>query len=714
MIPKNVTFVNHIDPIMNHKWQYCSLGGVVRVKISTGEDIACLGELDEKYWTVLSCPVNGLAMDRETLSCLDADSDGKIRVKEVVAAAEWLCACIKDNDFLLKGDSSISLDAFDDSDPNGPGAKLKRSARQILDNLGKEGDVIGIGDVLDSTAIFKGTRFNGDGVVTPLTAGDDSVLKDTIADCIATVGSVPDRSGEQGVTAEMIGKFYDLCREYSQWRAAAVRDSVFPYGDKTPAAYAACCTLKEKMADFFMRCRLLGYDAAAAAALEVKIEKPEDLASCPIARPAASGVLSLNVVNPAWDEAVSNLVALVPESDLAGKDGITEQGWRSFCARFNAYEDWLASKKGEAVESLGLDRINAILDADRRQELLDLAAADSAKKEESGSMDEVRKFMYLYRDFGRFLRNYVIFSDFYDRPGRRAIFEAGRLFIDQRCCDLCIKVDNMAGQNDMAKLSGMFLIYCRCTSKVRSESLDIVAVLTAGDTGDLRPGKNGIFYDLQGRDWDATITKVVDNPISIANAFWAPYRKFWDFCVGLISKSAEEKDSKVMKEMQEKASRTLASPPDTSAAAKEQTGGRQAFDIAKFAGIFAAIGMAIGYIGSFLTKLAAGIAATPWWQLLVAIAAIMLVISGPSCFLAWTRLRQRNLGPVLNANGWAMNTKVLVNIVFGNILTSVAKYPKLKFADPYRPKKSAWKWIVPLLVFLLLVGAAAAVYFHCF
>lgn len=448
MIPKNVTFVNHIDPIMNHKWQYCSLGGVVRVKISTGEDIACLGELDEKYWTVLSCPVNGLAMDRETLSCLDADSDGKIRVKEVVAAAEWLCACIKDNDFLLKGDSSISLDAFDDSDPNGPGAKLKRSARQILDNLGKEGDAIGIGDVLDSTAIFKGTRFNGDGVVTPLTAGDDAVLKDTIADCIATVGSVPDRSGEQGVTAEMIGKFYDLCWEYSQWQASAsaAQDSIFPYGDKTAAAYAACCALKEKMADFFMRCRLLGYDVAAAAALEVKIEKPEDLASCPIARPAASGVLSLNVVNPAWDEAVSNLVALVPESDLAGKDGITEQGWKSFCARFNAYEDWLASKKGEAVESLGLDRINAILDADRRQELLDLAAADSAKKEESDSMDEVRKFMYLYRDFGRFLRNYVIFSDFYDRPGRRAIFEAGRLFIDQRCCDLCIRVDNMAGR----------------------------------------------------------------------------------------------------------------------------------------------------------------------------------------------------------------------------------------------------------------------------
>ena len=88
---------------MNYKWQYSSLGGVVRVKISTGEDIAHLGELDEKYWTVLSCPVDGLAMDRQTLSYLDADSDGRIRVKEVVAAAEWLCSCLKDNDLLLGG-----------------------------------------------------------------------------------------------------------------------------------------------------------------------------------------------------------------------------------------------------------------------------------------------------------------------------------------------------------------------------------------------------------------------------------------------------------------------------------------------------------------------------------------------------------------------------------------------------------------------------------
>ena len=68
------------------------------MKIGSGEDIAHLGELDQKLWTVLSCPVDGLEFDRQTLEFLDADKDGKIMVKEVVKAAEWLTSVIKDKD----------------------------------------------------------------------------------------------------------------------------------------------------------------------------------------------------------------------------------------------------------------------------------------------------------------------------------------------------------------------------------------------------------------------------------------------------------------------------------------------------------------------------------------------------------------------------------------------------------------------------------------
>lgn len=66
-----------------YHWNFCSLGGVTRVRISSGEDIAHLDELDPKLWTVLSCPVDGLYFDRKTLEILDSDKDGRIRIDEV-------------------------------------------------------------------------------------------------------------------------------------------------------------------------------------------------------------------------------------------------------------------------------------------------------------------------------------------------------------------------------------------------------------------------------------------------------------------------------------------------------------------------------------------------------------------------------------------------------------------------------------------------------
>ena len=112
-----------------------------------------------------------------------------------------------------------------------------------------------------------------------------------------------------------------------------------------------------------------------------------------------------------------------------------------------------------------------------------------------------------------------------------------------------------------------------------------------------------------------------------------------------------------------------------------------------------------------ISLLKKGIASTPGEKLLLMTLGLLLVISGPSCFIAWTKLRKRNLGPVLNANGWAINSKVLVNVVFGGKLTSIAKYPKLRLADPYKQKTAAWKIWLPIVIILLLIAAFAVLYF---
>lgn len=683
-----------------YEWQYCSLGGAIRVKIGSGEDIAHLGELDQKLWTVLSCPVEGLEFDKQTLEYLDTEKDGKIMVNEVVQAAQWITSIIKDKDSILNGDSVLKLDNIDTSTEAGKG--LYNSARQILRNLGIDKDEISLADASDSKAIFAGTKFNGDGVITVLSSTDDA-LKQIITDITATVGSVEDRSGEKGVNAELIEKFYASCADWAAWKSSA---PVMPYGERTAAAFDAYNALKDKMNDYFTRCRLVAFDTEVAKAVNVAVTDINDIDSCPIAAPKAARTLDLGAINPAWQKRFDALASLI---GFSGKTEMTEADWRSVETTFNDYAAWLGAKKGAEVETLGEVRINAILIAGEKEALLALVERDKALAAESSSIDDVKKLMYYYRDFYRLLKNFVLFTDFYSRaPGVRAMFELGQLYIDQRCCDLCIRVSDMGKHADMAALSGIFLIYFKATSKVLGKSMDAVAVMTDGDIFDLRPGKNGIFYDLQGNNWDAVITKVVDNPVSISQAFWAPYRKAWEFCVGIINKSAADKDAKINADLQAKVKTAAATTPGAADAAKSDK--QQAFDIAKFAGIFAALGMAMGYIGTFLTSIVTGIQRTPPMDLILILLGLMLVISGPSCFIAWTKLRKRNLGPILNANGWAINSKVLVNILFGGKLTTVAKYPKLKLADPYDQKTPAWKIWLPTVLIILAI-AFLALYF---
>ena len=684
-----------------YPWKFCSLGGVVRVNITSGEDIAHLGELDQKLWTVLSCPTKDLEFDEQTLKLIDADGDGRVRVHEVVAAAQWLTSVVKDRDAILKGDRVLKLDGINTDCE--AGQKLLASAKHILQNLGLDKDEISVEDASDSVAIFKDTKFNGDGIITPVST-DDEALKALIATIAQKAGSDTDRSGEAGVTAAHIEAFYAALADYAAWQDAAEADkkNIFPYGENTAAALGACEAIRDKVADYFMRCKLIRFDGDVAAAVDVSADRlgaisdknlatqSEEISTYPLARPTQEVVLPFDAINPAWQAQFDAVKALVLDVDFPKAKGITEAQWAEVLAKFGPYRAWMADKKGESVEELGIGEVRALLKADRKAELLALVEADKALEAESQSIDDVKKLMLYYRDFAKLLRNYVIFTDFYGRrEGSRGMFEVGRLFIDERCCDLCIRISDMGAHADMPKLSGAFLLYCKCTSKVKGETMDIVAVMTDGKTSDLRPGKNGIFYDLDGGDWDAVITKVVENPLSVKEAFWAPYRKVARFVSDKIDKSAADKDAAALSKLQTTAD---AGP----------AGAKQPFDISKFAGIGAAIGLALAGIAGAIGLIGSAVKGMSWWQWLVLIAAVMLIISGPSCFIAWRKLRKRNLGPVLNANGWAINSKVLVNILFGKMLTSVAKYPKLKLDDPYAKRTPWWRkclyWLIGLLV----------------
>lgn len=697
-----------------YKWEFENIGGSLRVKISSGADIAHLGELDPKMWTVLSCPVQGLEIDEKSLSYVDMDGDGKIRINDVIKTASWVTGALLDQDSILAGKDSIELGKFNKDDVSG--AKLEASARQILANLGKEGETISIADTADIAAIFAKTRFNGDGVITEASS-DDADDKAAIAAAVAATGGVADRSGAMGVNADMIESFYKSLADYAAWHDSAVE---LPFADQTDKAIAAYEALDAKVKDYFMRAKLAAFSPDSMSSLDVqtsRIEaisaenltgKTDEIAAYPIARITGKAEIDLSEpVNPAWAAQFETIVSVAVDP---ARKILTEADWNEIGTRFAAYSAWKNAKAGAAVEGLGIEAVKGFLAKDRKAALLDLVAQDMALKEEASNIEMVDKFLHVYRDFYRLLRNFVTLNDFYAKDRAvNAIFQSGRLILDQRECRLCMKVLDAAKHNATAAVSGMYLIYCDCVAKDKPAKLQIVAAMTVGDVGDIFVGKNAIYYDNSGSEWDAVITKIIENPISVAQAFWSPYRRMAKAIENLISKNAADKDAKIMSDATAKINAAPAALPAAGAApaADGKPAAAPPFDIAKVAGIFAAIGVAVGMIGTALSGLLKGLLALKWWQLIIVFVSIMLVISGPAMIMAWLKLRRRNIAPLLNANGWAVNAASKISIPFGETLTEQAKFPKIKMKDPYAKKGLAtWQKILITVICLAVVAAA--------
>lgn len=697
-----------------YKWEFENIGGSLRVKIASGADIAHLSELDPKMWTVLSCPLKGLEIDEKSLTYIDADGDGKIRINDVIRTASWMTEALQDPDDLLKGADCIELGQF--RKDSTAGAKLEASARQILANLGREGETISLSDTADIAAIFAKTRFNGDGVITEASA-DDADDKAAIAAAVATMGGVADRSGVAGINADLIDAFYKNLADYAAWYDSAVD---LPFAEKTDKALAAYEALDSKVKDYFMRVKLAAFSPASTSSLDVqtaRIEaissenltgKTDEIAAYPIARITGKPEIDLSEpINPAWAAQFETIVSVAVDP---AKKTLTEADWSEIGAGFAAYSAWKNAKAGTAVEGLGIDAVREFLAKDRKSSLLELVSQDLALTQEAADIEMVDKFLHIYRDFYRLIRNFVTLSDFYSKdPEVNAIFQSGRLIVDQRECLLCMNVLDAAKHNATAAVSGMYLIYCDCTAKDKPVKLQIVAAMTVGDIGDIFVGKNAIYYDNSGAEWDAVITKIIDNPISVAQAFWSPYRRMAKAIENLISKNAADKDAKIMSNATAKINAAPSAIP-TAGSADAKPASAPPFDIAKYAGIFAAVGVAVGMIGTALSGLLKGLLALKWWQLIIVFVAIMLLISGPAMVMAWLKLRRRNIAPLLNANGWAVNAASKISIPFGETLTDLARFPKIKLKDPYA-KKGVSGWQKALISLAFIVVTAAVLWF---
>ncbi len=607
---------------MSHPWKFFRAGGFDQPRIDTPEDLLAIGELDQKLWVALSCPVDGIEFDRRTLELIDSDNDGHLRAPELIAAVHWAGARLADPAALADGRLTLAAIRSGGADDE-EGEKIAAAAREVLAETG--GEIVTVEAASAAQARF-------------------------------------------------------AAKALAAWEAEGA--AAAPLGADTPAAWEALQAVAAKIDDWFARCRLAAFDERATALLNASEDDLKALATgvidtgaaaaLPLAKVGAGNTASLPLgdgVNPAWAGAIAALREKAITPLLGERDALTEFDWAALKEKFAPYAAWLAAQPDPA--SFG-----------------------------DGALALERLARYC-RDLMRLANNFVAFKEFYTHQGP-GIFQIGTLYLDGRACELVVAAHDAAKHAALAGLSRLCLVYCECARG--GEKRNIAAAFTAGDSDQLMVGRNGVFYDRSGRDWDATIVKIVDHPISLRQAFWSPYKKLARMVAEQLQKLAASKAMAVEGKLAETAAGVdkVAAPAQKAPAAP--------FDVGKFAGIFAAIGLAIGAIGTALASVLTGLLGLKAWQIPLAVAGLLLLVSGPAVIIAWFKLRARNLGPLLDANGWAVNARAKINIPFGTALTQLATLPsgaERALTDPYADKPGPWRGIVIglfLLAALLLAG----------
>lgn len=612
------------------KWRFFRAGGFDQVRLETAQELLSIGDLDQKLWVALSCPVKGIEFDSRTLSFIDTDADGHVRAPDLIAAVQWAGERLAQPEVLAQKLDGVPLSAIRADDETGQ--LILAAAREVLS---AQGDA----------------------------AGE-----------LVTVAAAAAAQAHFAKQAQLA------------WEAAGAEAKVL--GDATEAAHAALQAVVAKVDDWFVRCELAAFDGRAADALNASGDAltalgatalhsdSEGIAALPLARVQPGAALPLGSgINPAWAVRVQALNDAVLTPLLGAQSELTAVQWEQVKTALAPYGAWLAAKPDPDAQGDGVR--------------------------------DLEKLARFVRDLMLLANNFVAFKDFYARQGR-ATFQVGTLYLDGRSAELCVAVNDAGKHASLATLARICLVYVDCVRG--AEKLSVAAAFTAGDSDQLIVGRNGVFYDRQGRDWNATITKIVDHPISLRQAFWAPYKRLARLVSEQLQKmaanKAKEADDRMALLAVEAAKKGAAPAAVPAPAAKAPAPAPTAFDVGKFAGIFAAIGLAVGALGTALASVLTGLLALKWWQLPIALVGMLLLVSGPAVVLAWFKLRSRNLGPILDANGWAINARARINIPFGTSLTQVAQLPanaERALTDPYAEKETPWG-LYAVLAALLAAG----------
>jgi len=654
-------------------------GGSYQLKIENAEDMEKIPVLDEVHWAATSIPTDSLNCDKAFTAYVDTDNNGRIRPAELKGAWSWLIRVLADRHRLSVGCDVLRLQDIDTH--NLEGQKLHAAALLILTNLNMpDKNEISLAQVRDVQSIMASAASNGDGIIPP-EATSNADLAQFITSIIDTVGSRIDASGKPGIGEDELKKFFHEAETYLTWKTqgeipkSQEYTEIMPWGIDTQKAYELVKNAEEKVEQYFAQCALVKFDERAAAQMQLREKELEEidftdtakmidrLKNSPLASPNSGGLLNFKgAINPLYVDSLLELKEKVLNRALGNSvERLNENEWRKVKNIFRSYRAWLENKQGGKVEKLGQDRLRSYLEGPYREQTSELIKKDLVVADEINQIHNLEKLILYQRWLMVLANNFVSFADLYN-PNTRALFEMGTLIIDERQITFTMGVRDRKAHKKVSQRSSMHLLYVEVTGRQDKDiKFEIVAPVTSGNADGLYVGKRGIFYTVDGREWDAEVVDIVVNPISVSESVKAPFQKFADF----VRKQTE----KMTKSSEEKLVSTASSASASGTARDLMLGG----------------GLAIAALGSSFAYITKALSEVKPVQVLIALLGLAMIILLPSILSGFVKIRKRDMSGLLEASGWAVNARMRINRTMGRLFTHTPQLPK----DAHKERRDA-------------------------
>ena len=683
-------------------------GRSYHLRIETAADLERVLDLDEGHWVATTASTSTMNCDATFLKFLEGDHGGRISCRDVAGAIRWLFAVLRDRSGVTARSQSLRLDAIDTE--IGEGLRIRNAARKVLDRLGKaDTEQVTLEQIRGIKVQVETMPVSEAGVVLPAAAEDDQI-RQFIADVVAATGGAPHPSGARGVGTQQLDLFLAGARAYVDWHEQGQIPSgqdttaVMPLGTGTPAAYEVLESVRGKIDQYLAQCEAAALDERFVQRMgwteqelqEMDFDDPavieEVLANAPLAKAKPERELSFDDrINPHYASRLEQFRRDVVTPVLGESPPALSAGqWRRIKSFFAAHRAWVAARSDSPVASLPVEGLRKYLDER-------FAAAVRTLIAESTStaivLDNIRltEKLVLYQAFMLDLvNNFVSFPHLYD-PKSRAMFEMGTLVMDGRRFNLAVRADNRAQHAQVAKTSNMYLLYVAITPTDGRPAYELAVPVTSGGKGNLCVGKRGVFHDIAGDEFDARVTYVVDNPISIREAMVSPFVRIGRLFTGKVAALTATAEKKL--DAQVAAGMSQATAPGTTATPTQGTA---------TGGMLMGAGVALAALASAFAYIAKTMAAAGPLVIVISIGAALLLVMLPACILAFLKLRKRDLSAILEGSGWGINARMRLTRKQARAFTERPKYPR-GTAGLRRPP---WRLLLAGLVLAAIVATA--------